>query len=214
MYGFIYLTTNMINNKKYVGMCKNTHSKGYIGSGKILKASIKKYGKENFNREILEECISFDDMCAAEHRWISKLNAVKSEEYYNLYEGGYGGCSKSMKEYWSMFTKEERKILRKWNKPDMTGKNNPMYGKKHSETTKAKIGKKSVNRNWGRKTPINGANNPKAIPIIVIFDDGSEVTYDCIKNFSIETGYCYSSIKSIYKNGNYSKKYRIRIKNA
>ena len=52
MYGFVYLTTNTINNKKYIGMCKNTHRDNYLGSGKVLKQGIDKKGKENFTRGI------------------------------------------------------------------------------------------------------------------------------------------------------------------
>ena len=214
MYGCIYLTTNVITGKKYIGMCKASHEKGYLGSGKILKESIKKYGRENFKREILETCDSFDQMCEAERKWIKNLNAVKSEDYYNITEGGFGGCSNSMKNYWNMFTKDERKILRNWSKTDMSGCNNPMFGKTHSAETKKKIGALSVNRNWGRKTPVSGANNPKAVSIKVIFDDGKELTFGCIKHFCTEYELNYSSIKSIYQNGTHSKKYGIKITNA
>lgn len=214
MYGFIYLTINKINNKKYVGMCKYTHEKGYIGSGKILKEAIYKYGKDSFDRITLEDCETFEKLCIAEKQWIKKLNAVESKEYYNICYGGFGGCSESMKEYWSMFTSEERKQIRNWSKRNVSGKNNPMYGKKHSEESKQKIGSKSVNRNWGRKTSVNGSNNPKAVMIKVIFDNEDPKIFGCLKDFSESYGYNYSSIKSIYKNGNYSKKYGIKIVNA
>jgi hypothetical protein len=142
------------------------------------------------------------------------LNAIKSDEYYNLYYGGFGGCSESMKEYWSGFTNEEKKQIRNWSKRNLSDKNNPMYGKKHSDETKKRIGEKSINRNWGRKTPVNGSNNPRAICIDVIFDDGRIERYDYIKKFSDKYGYNYGSIKSIYKNGTHSKKYGIKILNA
>lgn len=48
----IYKTTNLINNKIYVG--KDSHNdSNYFGSGTILVKAIKKYGKENFKKEIL-----------------------------------------------------------------------------------------------------------------------------------------------------------------
>lgn len=214
MYGFIYLTTNNINGKKYVGMCKYTHEKNYLGSGKLLKEDIKKFGKENFFRVILEHCDTFEILCAAEKKWIDELEAVSSVEFYNLNLGGFGGCSESMKEYWSMFTKTERKKLREWSRPNMSGQNNPMFGRKHSVETRTKIGKKSIGRNWGRHTPVNGANNPMAKSIIVLYDDGRIEKYLCIKDFCDKYQYNYSTIKSIYRNGNYSKKYRIKIVNA
>lgn len=43
-YGFIYITTNLINGKKYIGQ-KKGYNDTYLGSGKILKLAIKKYGR-------------------------------------------------------------------------------------------------------------------------------------------------------------------------
>jgi hypothetical protein len=46
MYEFIYITTNAINDKKYVGMCSSVKRfKGYLGSGILLKQAIAKYGR-------------------------------------------------------------------------------------------------------------------------------------------------------------------------
>ena len=58
MYGFIYITTNHINGKKYIGQKKYDKSgkwKKYLGSGLALKNAITKYGVENFSKEIIEE---------------------------------------------------------------------------------------------------------------------------------------------------------------
>jgi hypothetical protein len=57
MKAFVYITTNLINGKKYLGKHNGKHE-GYLGSGTILKTAIKKYGKENFKREIIKECSS------------------------------------------------------------------------------------------------------------------------------------------------------------
>ena len=53
MYGFIYITTNLINGKKYIGQHKGDGTDNYLGSGDRLIIAIKKYGKCNFKREIL-----------------------------------------------------------------------------------------------------------------------------------------------------------------
>lgn len=199
MYGFVYLTTNIIDGKKYVGMCKNTHSKNYLGSGKYLKFAIKKYGRDAFNRTILEECDTYDNLCKAEKMWIEHFNAVNSEQFYNITEGGFGGCSEYLTKYWNSFTKEDRKTMRKWSDMDRSGTNNGMHGKKHSEETKKKIGQKSINRNWGRKTPVTGGNNPRAIKINVMFEDGRKETFDCIKDFCIKYNIKYTTFKNDYK---------------
>lgn len=213
MYGFIYLTTNKVNNKKYIGMCKNTHSKNYIGSGTILKEAVKKYGKENFSRIILEKCNSFDELCKAEKKWIKKYNAVEDNSFYNLTEGGFGGNSNYMKDYWSEFTKEERKTSRKWSKRNINGKNNPMYGKKHSDETKKKIGLKSVNRNWNKPNH-KGTNNPNSKNILVYIDD-KILKYGCLKQFCDEYKKVpYPTLKSIAKDGRFSKKYNLKIEYA
>ena len=59
MIGYVYITTNLINNKKYIGLkTSDVFVPNYFGSGKIIKKAINKYGKNNFSVEILEECKS------------------------------------------------------------------------------------------------------------------------------------------------------------
>jgi hypothetical protein len=57
----IYKTTNLINGKIYIGKDSKNNSK-YLGSGLLLKRAILKYGKENFKKEILEECSSIEEL--------------------------------------------------------------------------------------------------------------------------------------------------------
>ena len=61
--GYIYKITNLINGKIYIGKsirCDSYHLKTYFGSGIVINLAIKKYGKENFKKEILE-MISFEE---------------------------------------------------------------------------------------------------------------------------------------------------------
>lgn len=59
MYGYIYKTTNLINNKIYIGQHKSDRfDESYFGSGKLLKQAIQKYGKENFIVIMLDICDS------------------------------------------------------------------------------------------------------------------------------------------------------------
>lgn len=86
----IYKTTNLITNRIYVGQDRNNNP-NYLGSGKILKQSINKYGKENFKKVILEYCISLDDLNEKEISWIEKLNARNRDIGYNISSGGNFG---------------------------------------------------------------------------------------------------------------------------
>lgn len=88
---YIYLTTNKINGKKYIGLSSKTpeETKNYYGSGSLLTKAIKKYGKKNFEKEILENNIeSLSLLCERERYYIDLYDAVKSTEYYNIEEGG------------------------------------------------------------------------------------------------------------------------------
>lgn len=93
-YGFIYITTNHVNNKKYIGQKKYDREnrwRDYLGSGVHLKRAIEKYGNENFSKEIIEECYSKEELDEKEIYWINYYNAVESDEFYNISPGGDGG---------------------------------------------------------------------------------------------------------------------------
>ena len=46
-YYYIYKTTNVVNNKIYIGKHKSKDlDNNYLGSGKILQLAVKKYGEE------------------------------------------------------------------------------------------------------------------------------------------------------------------------
>ncbi len=78
----IYQITNLINNKKYIG--KDSHNNpNYLGSGTLLLEDIKKYGKENFKKEILEVCTK-ENLGEREEYWINYFNAVESNDFYNI----------------------------------------------------------------------------------------------------------------------------------
>jgi group I intron endonuclease len=137
----VYKTTNKINGRSYIGMT-NGNNPDYLGSGKLIKQAIEKYGRENFQRETLEICDTEQGLREAEARWIEHFDAVSSDDFYNLMEGGRGGdtgFTKSMsvvtKAVWDSYTPEQKKNrleknrLRDFGKQDKTGKNNPMYGR-------------------------------------------------------------------------------------
>jgi hypothetical protein len=86
----IYETINKINGKRYIVKDKY-NDPTYLGSGKLLNKAIKKYGKDNFIKTILEVCQSEEQMADREKYWIKLTNAQESKLYYNIGEGGNGG---------------------------------------------------------------------------------------------------------------------------
>ena len=76
MVGCIYLTTNLVNGKKYIGKRQSSvFDVRYKGSGKYLKNAINKYGWDNFSCEVLEWCETIEDLVNAEKRYIAESNA-------------------------------------------------------------------------------------------------------------------------------------------
>ena len=95
-FGYIYITTNLINNKKYIGMHKSsTFNPNYKGSGKILWRAISKYGWNNFKVEILKWCFSKEELIDQEKYFIESYHACESRGFYNCMEGGHGGNNKT-----------------------------------------------------------------------------------------------------------------------
>ena len=79
----VYLTTNKVNGKTYVGQHRyNKLYDGYLGSGTLIRRAIAKYGKENFEIEYLETDLSEDEVDWWEQWYIEVLNP-----YYNISKG-------------------------------------------------------------------------------------------------------------------------------
>ena len=156
-YGFIYITTNMVNGKRYLGQKKfDAFWKNYLGSGTILKSAIKKYGKENFSRNIVQICYSAEELNKAEYDLTIFLNVVEDPDWYNLKEGGLKGAygeetRRKIREnhvdmsgtnhplYGKHITEEHAKKLQEGHRKKCSGENNPWYGRRHSEDTKNKL---------------------------------------------------------------------------
>ncbi len=85
---YFYKITNLINNKYYYGVHSTDNlNDGYMGSGKRIAIAIKKYGVENFKKEILKYFDSRIDMFEYEHSIVNE-NILKDPLCYNLAIGG------------------------------------------------------------------------------------------------------------------------------
>lgn len=90
-YHIVYKTTNLVNNKFYVGVhSTNNLNDGYMGSGKRILYSLAKHGKENHCFEILELCISRKQMFSREEEIINE-KFLQNPLCLNIAIGGKGG---------------------------------------------------------------------------------------------------------------------------
>jgi len=86
--GTIYLTTNLINNKIYIGQTV-TDDRYYIGSGRFIKKAIKKYGKSNFLKIVLLSGISSpEELNLWEEFYINLFDSRNPKVGYNIKPGG------------------------------------------------------------------------------------------------------------------------------
>lgn len=105
--GYIYKITNLINNKIYIGKTNysietrwNQHicaaySQNNINYNNILHKAIRKYGKENFQIEKIDEIDNDKELSILEQYYIQKYNSCILQENnngYNMTYGGEGNC--------------------------------------------------------------------------------------------------------------------------
>lgn len=129
MYYYVYQITNLINNKIYVGRHKSPKHpaiNGYYGSGKLIIVAIKKYGKENFTKEVLQFCSSLEESCIKEAEIVTE-DFVKRKDTYNLKEGGLVG--------WDHYygTETHKANSRKGGLKSANNPNNVFYSKEFHE---------------------------------------------------------------------------------
>ena len=161
-YNYVYITTNLINEKKYVGdHSTNNLEDEYLGSGTAFFAAINKYGKENFKRKILEQFESKQEAFEAQEKWINEYNTLAPNGYNLNKKGGtHYACFTTLQKIKKSNTGQKRSLetrlkiskakkgkkLSEEHKQNISkafqkngskkGKNHHMYGKKLSEEHK------------------------------------------------------------------------------
>jgi group I intron endonuclease len=108
----IYKIINHVNNKIYIGKHQTTDlNDSYMGSGKLLKRAIKKYGIENFTKIILHVYNTENDMNLKEKELVTEDFCLRPDTY-NICAGGKGGFGYINK---SILIGEKRKEITKQN---------------------------------------------------------------------------------------------------
>ena len=158
----IYKITNLINDKIYIGQHVTTNiDDGYMGSGDHIKNAIKKYGIENFKKEIIAECSSFEEMNELEKELVNHEFVQNPNTYNHSIGGSYGwkNCLKykSDEEIYSIRKNAGDTIINLMKDPEYrkqhaekisTGLKEAGFdprtflGKTHSEETKRKMSEK------------------------------------------------------------------------
>lgn len=128
IYGFIYMITNVVNNKVYVGQTSQTSKDRWDNHMTFLRYNkhvnphlqkdFNRYGEINFKLEVITIAYNQKELDKLEIEFINKYNPL----IYNLESGGRNGKP-------SLETLERMKIA-------SSGENNGMYGKKHKKSTK------------------------------------------------------------------------------
>ncbi|ADI55494.1 SegD homing endonuclease [Escherichia phage IME08] len=172
----IYKITNLINNKIYVGAHATTDvNDSYMGSGVNIVKSIKKYGLENFKKEILFNFETSEEMYAKEAELVDEAFVMRTDTYnaalggkgnpviVALQEPGYremlsektkAGMTKEVRAKMSKSktgskeSKEHRENKSIANKKFYENRDSHLKGRKLSEEHKAKI---RENSNKGKK---------------------------------------------------------------
>ena len=124
----IYKTTNLINNKIYIGK-DTTSDPRYFGSGLLIKRAFKKYGSENFIKEVIDTSDDYNELSKKEIYWISFYNSTDKKIGYNISNGGDGGDTLS--------NHPDLEIIK-----EKISKNSPKKGKTYEEAFGEEISKK------------------------------------------------------------------------
>ena len=133
----IYVATNTINDKQYVGQTigtlqtrKNRHLNDArkINTTMAFHNAIRKYGKDVFIWKVLETCNSVDKLNECEQRYILLLNTL-SPNGYNLETGGKNHT----------ILEDTRTKMSASKQAKYVGKDNPFYGKTHTEEAKKRL---------------------------------------------------------------------------
>lgn len=87
----VYKTTNKKNGRFYIGFHRTKDYRvfdGYLGSGSVLAHAIRKYGRENFERQTLVVFSNVDDALNFERDYLTMIDYANDKKCYNVCAGG------------------------------------------------------------------------------------------------------------------------------
>jgi group I intron endonuclease len=152
---FIYITTNLINGKQYVGSHKGDENDSYLGSGTLFCKKINEYGRENFKRKIIEECDPSMNLIL-ETKYIKKYKTHVSQGGYNISRNGGLGLPG---ECWGNHTEESKLKISKSSKTTWKKWKENNYDIIRNEKISKKLKGRIKTNEWIEKWRINVLEN-------------------------------------------------------
>jgi group I intron endonuclease len=205
---YVYLITNKINGRKYVGSSRKSQiDPNYYGSGKAIKDALKKYGKENFQRDILWE--GDGNARDMETYFLEKKDAANNPLYYNMTNDARGN---NLHKEETKKTVSEKLTGRKFSKETCEKISKAKIGSTTSKKGKPDGPKPNVSKaHKGRTSPNKGKGTPVALYTIAgeylkTYSNYNELAIDL--NINPETVRCQlvGKAKTIY-NKQYKAQY-------
>lgn len=149
------------NNKKYVGITSRSlqerwcDGKHYSGA---MKNAVNKYGWKNIKHFVYKQELTEEQAKLKEKEFIAKYKTMDSRYGYNLTAGGDGSCGYKH----TAETKEKMKL----HHHDVSGENNPFYGKSHTVETRKALSESNTGKKLSQETKdkisrsMSGKNHP------------------------------------------------------
>lgn len=168
MYGFTYITTNLVNGMRYIGKRKYDQWgvwRSYLGSGSELQKAIKEFGRKIFVKEIIQWYETEEELNKAEELLVNEYNAIEDKNFYNKATGGKHPkgfhipeeskivISQKIKKSYTDERKKEYSDRMKRDNPNKDG--HVFKGKHHTDETKEYYRQINTGRSG-----LSGKNNP------------------------------------------------------
>ena len=193
---YVYVIVNKINLKLYFG----SHSwegegldPSYLGSGKLIKRAVEKYGRDNFIVYPIKFYNSVEECRKAEEELLTKYDIANNQYCYNIKNGAIGWTSDDLKG--KTKSVEHRKKMSESKK----GENNPQYGKRGKDTPR--YGKHLSEEH---KQKLSRANNYKKIPVVAIQKDTGKIRvfesqWECARQLNLYQSNISQCLKGMQK---------------
>lgn len=205
MYHIVYLTTNIVNQKMYVGVHSTYNlNDGYLGKGIAIKKSVQKYGRSKFKRQILHFCLTREDAFALEEQ-IVDTSFVLRQDTYNLTVGGVLAYdhtkhpnretfkhiySENARNGYKNMSDEKKELVKSHRKETLS---QPHIKQLHKNNTKIGMENMPIEDKERMKQNMRGNNNNKR-KWLLKNTLGQEFVIDDLKKFCIDVGVSYSFI--------------------